>query len=108
MDLKQQYENFKPTTIGELWSQQKAMDEIRNCNPKNSLENLVGRRFPALEDLKKEIEHETGKKVNSIVESESERLEDIDNMIDFEFELFHIHTIYYLKDNAGNYFITEV
>ena len=28
MDLKQQYENFKPTTIGELWSRHKTIDEI--------------------------------------------------------------------------------
>ena len=28
MDLKKQYEEFKPTTIGELWSRHKTIDEI--------------------------------------------------------------------------------
>ena len=41
-------------------------------------------------------------------ESESERFEECDFMIDYEFEEFDIHTLWYLKDNAVNYYITEV
>ena len=29
-------------------------------------------------------------------------------MIDYEFDIFDIHTLYYLRDNAGRYYITEV
>ena len=72
------------------------------------MERLVGRRFNTLDELKEEIEKLTQKKVNSIIESESDRLEDTDYMIDYEFELFDIHTMFYLKDNANNYYITEV
>ena len=44
------------------------------------------------------------------MESESDRLEECDFMIDFCFEdnEWDIDTIYYLKDNAGQYYITEV
>ena len=72
------------------------------------MERLVGRRFKTLDKLKEEIEKITQKKVNSIIESESDRLEETDFMIDYEFELFDIHTMFYLKDNANNYYITEV
>lgn len=72
------------------------------------LEKLVGRRYATLELLKHDIELLTNKKVNAIVESESDRLEETDFMIDFEFKEFDIHTLWYLKDNAGNYYITEV
>lgn len=71
------------------------------------LENLVGRRYADLESLKNDIELLTDKKVNAILESESERPEGCDYMIDFEFEEFDIHTLWYLKDNAGDYYITE-
>lgn len=72
------------------------------------LENLVGRRYETLESLKNDIEILTGMEVGAIMESESEKPEDTDEMIDFEFDLFDIHTIFYLRDNAGRYYITEV
>ena len=72
------------------------------------LGKLVGRRYANLELLKNDIEILSGKKVNTIIESESDRLEEMDFMIDYEFEEFDIHTLWYLKDNAGNYYITEV
>jgi hypothetical protein len=72
------------------------------------LENLVGKHFDTLEDLKKEIENLTGEKVSTIIESESEKLEGTDDMIDVEFELFDIQTIWYQKDDVGRYYITEV
>ena len=72
------------------------------------LEKLIGRRYETLESLKNDIEDLSGRKVNAIIESESERFEDMDYMIDFEFEEFDIHTLFYLKDNADRYYITEV
>ena len=72
------------------------------------MERLVGRRFKTLDELKAEIEKITQKKVNTVIESESDRSEGTDYMIDYEFELFDIHTMFYLKDNADNYYITEV
>lgn len=74
----------------------------------NMLKKLIGRRYANLELLKNDIEILTGKTVNTIMESESDRLPEQDFMIDFEFEEFDIDTIFYLKDNAGNYYITEV
>lgn len=74
------------------------------------LEKLVGRRYANLELLKNDIELLTKRDVKSIIESESDRLEECDFMIDFCFEdnEWDIDTIYYLKDNAGQYYITEV
>lgn len=72
------------------------------------LEKLVGKRYESLDLLKNDIEILSGKKVNTIIESESDRFEELDFMIDVEFEEFDIHTIFYLKDNGGNYYITEV
>ena len=37
------------------------------------------------------------------MESESERDSEMDFMIDYEFEKFDVHTLFYLKDNNGNY-----
>ena len=72
------------------------------------MERLVGRRFKTLDELKAEIEKITQKKVNTVIESESDRPEGTDYMIDYEFEMFDIHTMFYLKDNADNYYITKV
>lgn len=74
------------------------------------LEKLVGRRYVNLELLKNDIELLTKRNVKSITESELDRLEECDFMIDFCFEdnEWNIDTIYYLKDNAGQYYITKV
>lgn len=72
------------------------------------VERLVRKRFKTLEELKEEIERITQRKVNVVIESESDRPEGTDYMIDYEFESFDIHTLFYLKDNANNYYITEV
>ena len=71
---------------------------------------LVGRRYANLELLKNDIELLTKRNVKSIIESKSDRLEEYDFMIDFCFEdnECDIDTIYHLKDNAGQYYITEV
>ena len=72
------------------------------------LERLVGRRYATLELLKNDIEILTGDKVIAIIESEFERFEEMDYMIDYELKKFGIGTLFYLKDNADNYYITEV
>lgn len=84
---------------------------MKRLRPRGALwkmESLVGRRYESLDKLKMDIEKISGKKVNAIIESESERPEGTDLMIDYEFELFNIHTLFYLKDMAGRYYITEV
>lgn len=74
-----------------------------------SLYDLVGKRFNTLDQLKMAIEKISNMKVDMIAESQTERLEDSDDMIDFYYlELQDIHTMFYLKDNAGRYYITEV
>ena len=72
------------------------------------LEKLVGKRYATLEQLKNDIEVLTGKQVSAIIESETEKPEDADFMIDLEFDELDICTLFYLKDNAGRYYITEV
>lgn len=74
-----------------------------------SLYDLVGKRFNTLDQLKMAIEKISNMKVDMIAESQTERSEDSDDMIDFCYlELQDIHTMFYLKDNAGRYYITEV
>ena len=74
-----------------------------------SLWDLGGKRFKTLDQLKMAIEKISNMKVDMIAESQTERPEDSDDMIDFCYlELQDIHTIFYLKDNAGRYYITEV
>lgn len=74
-----------------------------------SLYDLVGKRFNTLDQLKVAIEKISNMKVDMIAKSQTERPEDSDDMIDFCYlELQDIHTMFYLKDNAGRYYITEV
>lgn len=73
------------------------------------MDKLIGKRFKNLKDLKTDLEKLHNCKVVNIFESESERLEDSDFMIDYELENdTDVYTIFYLKDNANNYYITEV
>lgn len=71
---------------------------------------IVGRRYKSLDLLKADIETCLKRNIKSIIESESERTEEMDFMIDYCFEdnENEIETIWYLKDNVGNYYITEV
>ena len=70
---------------------------------------LVGKRYAALELLRNDIELLTNRKVCNIVISESECSYEMDLMIDYEFEDDdEVYTLFYLLDNANNYYITEV
>lgn len=75
------------------------------------LERLIGHRYETLNELKNDIENLTGKKVECIENGECDRIEDMDFVIDYYFndeDVDVVHSIYYLKDNCGNYYITEV
>jgi hypothetical protein len=76
----------------------------------SKLRKIVGKRYENLQLLKHDIEILTGEIIKEISESESDRLEEMDFMIDFYFENeeFEVHTLFYLKDNDGKYYITEV
>ena len=84
------------------------MKVLKRKRNRYSMESLVGRRYEDLAILKADIENISGRKVNAIIESESDRPEGTDLMIDYEFEPFDIHTMFYLKDMADRYYITEV
>ena len=84
------------------------MKVLKRKRNRYSMESLVGRRYENLDILKADIENISGRKVNAIIESESDRPEGTDLMIDYEFEPFDIHTMFYLKDMADRYYITEV
>ena len=84
------------------------MKVLKRKRNRYSMESLVGRRYEDLDILKADIENISGRKVNAIIESESDRPEGTDLMIDCEFEPFDIHTMFYLKDMADRYYITEV
>ena len=73
------------------------------------LENLVGRRYNSLDLLKNDIEILIEKTVTNIEESDSDRFEEMDFMIDYEIKgSDKVYTLFYLKDNGGAYYITEV
>ena len=73
------------------------------------MEQLVGKRYATLEDLRCDIELVSNRKINNIVISESEQPYEMDFMIDYEYEDDdEVYTIFYLLDNADNYYITEV
>ena len=74
------------------------------------LQGIIGNRYENLDSLRVDIEAYLHRKISTIIESESERLEGTDFMIDYCFEDDEddIETIWYLRDNAGNYYITEV
>ena len=70
---------------------------------------MVGKRYASLNEIKKEIEKLTSVKVAEIIKSSSDSIKGMDFMLDFEFEDdSDVYTIFYLKDNAGNYYITEI
>ena len=75
------------------------------------LEALVGTRYVNLPEFKKVIEDVTGKKVYTIVDegyTEASRDFGTDCEILVEFANYEQYTIFYLKDNNNNYYITEI
>lgn len=76
----------------------------------NELEFLVGKRLGSLDELKEFANKKSTLKIINIIESESEiDFKECDFALDYELENDDdIYTMWYLKDNAGQYYITEV
>jgi hypothetical protein len=82
-------------------------------NIKKRMEKLVLKRFGSLEELKQFMRNTLNIKVNSLIFSESERIPELDFMIDGEYRsasgTYDIEfTIFYLFDNDNNILITEI
>lgn len=67
------------------------------------LNNLVGKRFKYLKDISSQL-----KENNTIIKSESERLQGLDFILDGEYLDETPFSIYYLVDNNNLLYITEV
>lgn len=67
------------------------------------LEGLVGNRYESIEDLKNDFLEDV-----NVFLSESERLEQYDYMLDGEFDQYNSFTLFYLLDNSGKMYITEI
>lgn len=72
------------------------------------MELLIGKRYSTLNELKEDIEKITNKIIGSIIISDSDII--CDNMIDYYFinDEFDIKTLWFLYDNNGCFYITEV
>jgi len=70
-------------------------------------------RFESIDQIKDKLKELSGLEIN-LFESESNKLEGNDHILDGEFILneekseYNPFTIYYLKDTVDRYFITEV
>lgn len=71
-------------------------------------ESLVSRRFATLKELKEAAQKLTNYKITTCINLGKPDLEGIDNEILIEFANEQQITFWYLKDNANNYYITEV
>lgn len=75
------------------------------------IQELVGKRFDSLQTIEKDLKL-LGATMPRVRLSESERYTELDFMIDGTVNTFSqddkdYFTLFYLKDNTGNYFITE-
>lgn len=83
---------------------------MSNAGALRVLEKLVGSRFKSVEQISDMIEKYTGYEC-VVFESESDMIYGTtDYTLDYYFkdDENEIFTIWYLKDRAGNYYITEV
>jgi hypothetical protein len=71
-------------------------------------ENLVGLRYSSLEVMSKKLTSVFGEEIE-VSESDAELTEEMDNQLVFAMDESELDVdLYYLKDNADNYYITEV
>lgn len=88
----------------------KIMEEdifTKGSKQSNALEKITGRRYNSLQDVQKDIEDITGKKTRDIEDSNMPGVR-TDFIMSYRFmDSDDFHILYYLKDNAGNYYITE-
>lgn len=103
------YISYNPAMMSASEDLLVAMDDIfmRGSKRYNDLEKIVGRRYSTMQEVQKDIENITGKKIKNSETSEIPGLK-TDFMMSYRFTDFdNFHILYYLKDNAGNYYITE-
>lgn len=103
------YISYNPAMMSASEDLLVAMDDIfmKGSKRYNDLEKIVGRRYSTMQEVQKDIENITGKKIKNSETSEIPGLK-TDFMMSYRFTDFDdFHILYYLKDNAGNYYITE-
>lgn len=88
----------------------KIMEEdifTKGSKQSNALKKIVGQRYNSLQEVQKDIEDITGKKTRDIEDSNMPGTR-TDFIMSYRFtDSDDFHILYYLKDNAGNYYITE-
>lgn len=95
-----------------MWSASKdllVVMAIHMNGPKRckALEKIVGERYNTLQEVQKDIEDITGKKIRDIEDSNMPGTR-TDFIMSYRFmDSDDFHILHYLKDNAGNYYITE-
>lgn len=95
-----------------MWSASKdllVVMAIHMNGPKRckALEKIVGERYNTLQEVQKDIEDITEKKIRDIEDSNMPGTR-TDFIMSYRFmDSDDFHILHYLKDNAGNYYITE-
>lgn len=88
----------------------KIMEEdifTKGSKQSNALKKIVGQRYNSLQEVQKDIEDITGKKIRDIEDSNMPGVR-TDFIMSYRFtDSDDFHILHYLKDNAGNYYITE-
>lgn len=80
------------------------MNGSKRCK---ALEKIVGERYNTLQEVQKDIEDITEKKIRDIEDSNMPGTR-TDFIMSYRFmDSDDFHILHYLKDNAGNYYITE-
>lgn len=74
---------------------------------REKLRQLVGFRFSVIESIINRIEEDTNEKV-LLIKSEDQSSSDLDLLLDGEIGNENYFGLFYLKDRAGNFYITEV
>lgn len=95
-----------------MWSASKDLLVVMAIHMKDSkrckaLEKIVGERYSTLQEVQKDIEDITGKKIRDIEDSNMPGVR-TDFIMSYRYtDSDDFHILHYLKDNAGNYYITE-
>lgn len=74
---------------------------------REQLENLIGFRFDTIDSIKDRIAHTTNEKV-LLIRAESQDTSNLDFLLDGEIGNENYFGLFYLKDRAGNFYITEI
>ena len=113
--VKDLYERIATYISGNpaMWSASEdllvAMDDLFMKDSKRckAVEEIVGQRYNTLQEVQKDIEDITGKKIRNIKAIEMPKFKK-DFIIRYRFtDSDDFHILHYLKDSAKNYYITE-